>query len=548
MAVQKILVELIEANPYQPLSRVNVDPGTAEKFGKSILEHGILQAPLVRPRNGHFQCADGHLRLAGVRWIQGNPKVAEEKKKEYRLILCDIQELTDQQMADCVLEANTVRQDLTPIDLATLYKKYLEDFKISQTELARRHNCSQGEIANTIRLLELPAPIQEAIIAQEITDTHGRQLLRLNVVPGMQTKMFERCIKDKPSVSRLSDDINSTLWQNTKSLNPKSDFSGDRPEFNVETCKDCEKRTTAARPYGQQKKEDRCLDPECWEKKNAAAVQEKIRAEQAAVAKQSKAKKAQKIFSGKELSYDQRKEIRRDELDNPEECKTCSKKALYKYDLTSEGKPETVCIDRACYRKKQTKKTKDSNKLKKAQDNALTEDLGKFFLGVHQNPKGCLEVIARHVVKMVSAEGRMDICKMFTVPTLTNGRMDVPALRAALHAKTLDELLQITVAAIFEKERRQYHGDYSIELTAELKRDQAIILGIVDKLIAEITRFQEAECRGCSYCEREDIIGTGEECCMNSAWAKKIDDDGHCKGRRPKGKIEPQKESVAQEA
>jgi len=181
--LRHIRLEDFSPNPYQPESRHQVAEETARKFGLSILEHGLLQTPVARlvlgdgaisqerVENGRYEIGDGWLRLAGFRYL------AAKGNREFDKMPVMVRELTDQQMADLVMEANTVRQDLTPLDLAKFYKRYLEDFGITQVELARRHNCSQGEIANTIRLLELPGDIQEKIISREISETHGRQLL-----------------------------------------------------------------------------------------------------------------------------------------------------------------------------------------------------------------------------------------------------------------------------------------------------------------------------------------------------------------------------------
>lgn len=522
--VREIKLEDLLPNPYQPETRVAVDPETAKKFALSIQEHGLIQTPVVRPgkEDGKYEVGDGWLRRAGYLF-----NLKEFGLPGYAAMPCLVKEMTDRQMADIVMEANTVRKDLNPIELAQFYKRYLEDFKMPQAELARKHNCSQGEIANTLRLLELPADIQQKIISQEITETHGRQLLRLNKVPELQQKIANDCIQRHLSVGELSNQIEGNLWHKSKSLNPGAD-RWDKPVFDVSECKDCEHKIKAFEPYGSQKKEARCLNEECWEQKNAAAVQEQVKEAKEALKEQGT---TEKFVTADVVSYDQRETIRPDDIDTPGECKKCPKAALFKYRATDSGKPERICLDPACYRKKKTKKTRDTNKIKKEQDQQLTEELGKFFQGVASNPAGCLRVIAKHVLPQLSADGKRDLCKVFEVPTLSNGQLDLNVLRIELKEKSLDELLKISVAAVMISSRRGEYtaSGYSTKLTQELEKDQAIILGNLDDFIAGVTAFQEANCRGCRQSIAR-LIGTGEECC-NFIYNKKINAEGKCTGR-----------------
>lgn len=521
-----IMVDLgnFTPNPFQPESRVKVDEETAKAFGLSILEHGLIQTPVCRLKDGHYEIGDGWLRLAGYRWLN------KRGPASYKEMPAVVRQLTDQQMADMVMEANTVRKDLNAIELATFFKQYLESFNITQAMLAKKHNCSQGMIANTIRLLELPGAIQQKIISQEISEAHGRQLLRLSKAPEVQAQMAQDIIKRRPSVGELSNNIEHSLWQNSKSINPKSD-SYDKPIFDVAECQGCESVIRASYPYGgDKKKEDRCLNTDCWERKNAAATQAHVKAAKEAV----KSKGTKEFVTGDEVRYDQRETIVPGEIDTPAECRKCDKTALFKYEADSKGKPERICLDPACYRKKKTKKTRETNKIMKGQDQQLTEDLGKFFQQAPKNPTGCLQVIARHVLPQLSSDGKRDLCKAFDVPTASNGRLDLPALLSDLKEKSNNGLLQLSIAAVMIRERRGFYSSsgYSPELSQDLRRDQAIINGELDKFIAEITAFQEANCRGCETAI-EALIGTGEECC-NYPYPKQVDAKGKCKGRRKK--------------
>lgn len=180
--IQKVSINGILPNPWQPESRINIDMLTAKKFADSIKAHGLLQIPICRRKDNRLEMGDGWLRLAGFKWLANNGD------RNYDMMDVVVKDLTDKQMADLVMEANTVRQDLNQIELAQFYKKYLDSFKISQEELGRQHGVSQGEIANTLRLLDLPVEVQRKVITQEISPTHGRTLLQL---AGKVEKMVE---------------------------------------------------------------------------------------------------------------------------------------------------------------------------------------------------------------------------------------------------------------------------------------------------------------------------------------------------------------------
>lgn len=172
--VIKVSVKNIGPNPYQPESRLNISMDAIQGLARSIQDIGLKQIPVVRKNlQSGYQMADGWRRLCAYKYL------AESGLEEYSEISVIVQELTDRQMADTVIDTNLTKQDLTPIDLAKLYSKFLTDFRLTQTELAKQKGCSQGEIANSLRLLELPEDVQKRIITREITETHGRVLLQL---------------------------------------------------------------------------------------------------------------------------------------------------------------------------------------------------------------------------------------------------------------------------------------------------------------------------------------------------------------------------------
>jgi ParB family chromosome partitioning protein len=327
----EVPLEEISPNPYQPQSRVDVAEETAEKFGESILAHGLLQIPVCRKVGEQYQMGDGWLRLSGYDWLwrNGHP--------EFSLLPIMVKEFSDRQMADLVMEANTIRQDLTPIELAGLYQKYIRDFKITQAELARQHNVSQGEIANTIRLLDLPDAIQQKIISQEITETHGRTLLQLNDKPKEQLKMAERIVKDNISVAQADGEIKNTMWNNSQPLY-RDDYR-ESPLFDLKVCDSCDHKAMLTKPWGDKdKKLPRCTDAKCWKGKQEAAFKFSRAAEVEKLANQG----ITKIFD--EMDWQKHSDL----VD--EGCNTCDKRGAA---MRHDQKLHIICLDRKCAQKKQ---------------------------------------------------------------------------------------------------------------------------------------------------------------------------------------------------
>jgi len=494
--LRHVKLEDLHPNPYQPESRHQVDGETARKFGLSIFEHGLLQTPVVRHIlgegatsqeqvvNGHYEVGDGWLRLAGFKYL------ADKGNQEFEIMPVMVRELTDQQMADLVMEANTVRQDLAPLDLAKFYKRYLEDFGVTQAELAERHSCSQGEIANTIRLLELPGDIQAKIISREISETHGRQLLRLNTRPELQAKVLKDAIEGHESVTEIDRRVNEITWRESRCLDPQAEPYEHPPVFDLNGCKDCQHKTKATDPWGRNKKEDRCLNSECWEGKQQAAKQELI---DKAWAEMKDKGDAAKIMTSDQLSYNEYESLEnyKRDLDNPAECDQCVKTALFKYHVTDRDEPEKICMDPACYRKKKTKRTRDANIIRKQEDKALTAKLGEAFGHVQEHPRECLLLLARKEVGALSAAGRADLLIMFNgLPVVSNGRLDLERTQAILETKTFEELLQLAMAAYITNRRRNSWEQYSTRLEKNVAADFALI---TENIAGELGAAREEE-------------------------------------------------------
>ncbi|MDW7673093.1 MAG: ParB/RepB/Spo0J family partition protein [Bacillota bacterium] len=162
----KIDVKNIAPNPYQP--RSYFDTETLQELAQSIKEHGIVQPLAVRKINDKYVLIAGERRLRAAK-IAGLTEVPA-------IVL----ELTDQQMAEVSLIENVQREDLNPMEEAYSYHRLINDFKITQEELAKRVGKSRSFIANMVRLVNLPRDIQQMVRDEVLTTGHARCLLAIN--------------------------------------------------------------------------------------------------------------------------------------------------------------------------------------------------------------------------------------------------------------------------------------------------------------------------------------------------------------------------------
>ena len=276
-----------------------------------------------------------------------------------------------------------------------------------------------------------------------------------------------------------------------------------------------------------------------WEKKQEAAIK---KAEDKLVKAAAKAG-GEKIYTGDNLNYDQYERMGSDfasQLDTPEECKTCEKKGLYKYRGDSDSEAKKICLDPACHRRKKTKKTKDMNKIRKEQDISLTEKLGDIYPTAAQNPTASMRIITRQVMSQLDADEKRDIVKLFEVPTLSNGRLDVDKMNAKLATMEIDDLMHLAIASVITHRRRgdapwSSNHNYSTRLSKDLRQDIAILTGKMTEFERDEKAFQDAQCKSCSWAN-EELVGTGKECCGYTNYGKRITEEGKCSVRMAKKK------------
>jgi ParB/RepB/Spo0J family partition protein len=173
-----VALEEIDPNPWQVRGE---DPEHTMDVAHSISEHGLLQAGLGRRVNGRVQLAMAHTRLAAFKFLdemlgaRGNDQ-AGDRFAAFPVI---VRELSDEQMAAYAIEENFKRKDLSGIEKARALQRYCADFGKTQAEAGERFSLGQSAVSHLLRLLELPAPVQDLVNAGALPERFARQLVSL---------------------------------------------------------------------------------------------------------------------------------------------------------------------------------------------------------------------------------------------------------------------------------------------------------------------------------------------------------------------------------
>jgi ParB family chromosome partitioning protein len=161
----EIPVARVSTNPHQPRQTISED--SLAELVASIREHGVIQPLVVTQVGDEYQLIAGERRwraaqLAGLTTV---PAI--------------VKETTPQQMLELALVENVQRADLNPLEEAGAYRQLMDEFGLTQEEVADRVGKSRTAVANTVRLLRLTNDVKEALAAERISEGHARALLAL---------------------------------------------------------------------------------------------------------------------------------------------------------------------------------------------------------------------------------------------------------------------------------------------------------------------------------------------------------------------------------
>ena len=164
--VAQVPVLAITPNPQQP--RTVVDPDALAELAASIREHGLIQ-PLIVTQQG----PDRYQLIAGERRWQA------ARMAGLAQVPVIVKEATPQQALEIALVENIQRADLNPLEEAVAFRQLVDEFSLTQEQVAERVGKSRVSVTNTLRLLRLPAAVKQALLDGTIREGHARTLLAL---------------------------------------------------------------------------------------------------------------------------------------------------------------------------------------------------------------------------------------------------------------------------------------------------------------------------------------------------------------------------------
>lgn len=174
-----LAVDKINVNPMQP--RKDFSDIHLNELVESIKMYGIIQPLIVSQKMGRYELIAGERRLRASK-LAGLEKVP-----------VIVREVDDQEKLEVALIENLQREDLNPIEMAVAYRKLIDEFNLTQEEVAKRVGKARSSIANILRYLNLPDEIQVAMIQGRITEGHAKYLVGLDS-PEKQMALFRKII------------------------------------------------------------------------------------------------------------------------------------------------------------------------------------------------------------------------------------------------------------------------------------------------------------------------------------------------------------------
>ncbi len=190
--VMQVPIEEITPNPRQP--RAEIDPDQLKELADSIAEHGVLQPLLVTisPSGTGYQLIIGERRL----------QAAEQAGLETVPVI--VRQVSEQQQLVLALIENLQRTDLNPLEAAEGYNQLIEEFSLSHESVASQVGKSRTTITNTLRLLKLAKPIQQALREGKISEGHARAILGLSKAQA-QSAALQTILKEDLNVRQTEE-------------------------------------------------------------------------------------------------------------------------------------------------------------------------------------------------------------------------------------------------------------------------------------------------------------------------------------------------------
>ena len=224
----EIPLDLIDRNPFQ--TRSHFDEAKLSELAQSIAASGVVQPIVVRPLSG------GRYQL-----ITGERRGLASRKANKATIPAIVRQVSDEQTLEMTIVENLQRADLNPIEQARAYQRLSNDFKMTQEQMATRTGKERASVANFLRLLKLPEPIQQKVESGVLSFGHARTLLALDS-PEAITAAAQKVMALSMSVRQTESYVQGLINPEAKEKKePKADAQPEDP--NVREAQDRIRRT-----------------------------------------------------------------------------------------------------------------------------------------------------------------------------------------------------------------------------------------------------------------------------------------------------------------
>jgi ParB family chromosome partitioning protein len=209
--LRKLAVDLLQPGAFQP--RRHFDAAAIDELAQSIAEHGILQPLLVRPLpvGNRFEIIAGERR-----WR------AAQKARVHEVPVI-IRELSDREALELGLIENLQRSDLSAIEEAEGFQRLIDDFGRTPDDVAKHLGKSRSHVANTLRLLKLPAAVQRMVQDGKISAGHARAIIGAKDAEHLARLIIEKglSVRDAENLARAGMTGTKTLQKKTKNFTQK---------------------------------------------------------------------------------------------------------------------------------------------------------------------------------------------------------------------------------------------------------------------------------------------------------------------------------------
>ena len=189
-SITHLEIDKVQPNPLQP--RGMITPDSLMDLVDSIREHGILEPLIVAHTPAGYQIVAGERRWRAA------------KLAGLTTMPCIIKETSPQGMLEMALVENVQRTDLNAIDRAKAFERLIEEFDLSNAEIAQRIGKSPAYISNTLKLLTLPDALKDGLISGLISEGHARALASIDDKQSM-IDAYKIILKESGSVRRAED-------------------------------------------------------------------------------------------------------------------------------------------------------------------------------------------------------------------------------------------------------------------------------------------------------------------------------------------------------